>query len=58
MDGMIRVILMGAGLLLGIWVIFAMLGWLFSIVKLLLTVALIAVVGYFVVQVILKLSKD
>ncbi|WP_460363954.1 hypothetical protein [Actinocorallia lasiicapitis] len=55
---MIRVILMGAGLLLGIWVIFAMLGWLFSIVKLLLTVALIAVVGYFVVQVILKLSKD
>lgn len=54
---MIRLILMIAGVILSIWLIFAVLGTLISMFKMLLTVAVIAVIGYLAVRLVLGLSR-
>jgi hypothetical protein len=52
--GMIRAILTVLGVVLSIWLIWSVLGVLITTLKFLLTIALIAVAGFFVVKVIAR----
>jgi L-asparagine transporter-like permease len=52
-----RTLLTILGVILAIWLVFSMLGWLFSLLKLFVIVGMIAAVIYLVVTLVAKSSK-